>query len=500
MRKYLTITALFELVIVLGIFALALRNVGDPDFWWHLRTGQHIVETRVIPHTDIYSHTRPGTQWIAHEWLSEVLIYGAYRNAGWTGLIGAFAATIAATFWILFRRCEGKPYIAGLATLWGAIATIPFWGVRPQMFSLLLASAFLYLLDRFRSTRQTSALLWLPPLIALWVNLHGGYALGLALVGIALAAEIGDAVIMPEKRRSSLAAARTLAFILVACVVAAFFNPNGYRILLYPLETLSSPSQQGLIQEWASPDFHLPRMQAFAALLIGSFVLIALSGKRAPTRDLLLMVFTGYAALHSSRHIPVFVLVAVPILATSAHALLVARGWCGSKEVGVWPTPPRKVALHAIMALILFAACGVRLARVAKAQPAFEAREMPAAAIAYIRQQHPPGPIFNSYEWGGYFIWQLYPEYRVFVDGRADVYGDAFLEKFVRTYRAENDWRTVLRQFHVNTVVLPPEAPLLVLLQEEPSWQTVFADKHAVICVRREPHSTPPDSISIAQE
>ncbi|HYG98783.1 MAG TPA: hypothetical protein VD837_06595 [Terriglobales bacterium] len=500
MRKYLTITRLFELVIVLGIFVLAARSVGDPDFWWHLRTGQHIVETQSIPYADIYSHTNPGKPWIAHEWLSEVVIYGVYRSVGWLGLIVAFGACITAAFWIVFRRSDGGPYVAGVATLWGAIATIPFWGVRPQMFSLLLASMFLYLLDRHRESRNTAVLWWIPPLVVIWVNVHGGYALGLAIVGVAALAELVDAVVMPHKRHESLHAARALAVVLVACFAAALINPNGYRMFLYPLETLSSPSQQSLIYEWASPDFHLPRMQAFAALLIGSFVLMIVSGKRAPTRDLLLLVLTGYAALRSSRHIPLFVLVAVPVVAASLKALLEVHGWKLVSRQDWATLPTRKAVLHATLALVLVGAGATRALQVANSQKAFETSELPTSAVTFIKQQHPPGPIFHSYEWGGYLIWQLYPEYRVFIDGRADLYGDAFLEEFVRTYKAENDWRNVLRKFDVNTVVLPPEAPLAVLLQEEPSWRTVFSDNQAVICVRRDPQSTAPDTTALAQQ
>lgn len=516
MRKYLTISNLFELVIVLGIFVIATRNVGDPDFGWHLRTGQQIVQTHTIPHADIYSHTRLGMTWTAHEWLSEVLIYTIYRGSGWIGLIATFAALVAFGFWIVFRRSEGRPYIAGLATLWAATATIPFWGVRPQIFSLLLASIFLYLLERFDRTRRAGILWWMPVLMVLWVNLHGGYALGLALIGIALLGEVLKAIFRPDDAGESLAAARTLAIVLLGCAIAALANPNGYRIFLYPLETLSSPSQQAFIYEWKSPDFHLPRMQPFAALLVGSFALMALSGKRTPVRDFLLLILTGYSALHSSRHIPIFALVAAPVVAASVHALVVGRGWQLAADRAVNPhlpkpgrygapsagsiLPARKAIAHGAIAVLLLAACAVRLVRTAHAQPAFEARELPASAIAYIQQQHPPGRIFNSYEWGGYLIWHLYPEYRVFVDGRADVYGDTFLEEFVHTYRAENDWRDVLRRFHVNTVILPPHAPLAILLQEEPSWQTAFGDQQAVILVRREPRSTPPDTVSVAHE
>src|ERR1700722_13738613 len=122
----------FLAVLFLGLFAMVARNATDPDIWWHLKTGQYITEHKSIPHTDPFSYTRAGQPWIAHEWLTEHLLYQIQRIAGYGGLIVFFAAIVGAAFFLLYLRCGAAPYIAGVATLFAAWATAPLWGVRPQ--------------------------------------------------------------------------------------------------------------------------------------------------------------------------------------------------------------------------------------------------------------------------------------------------------------------------------------------------------------------------------
>ena len=155
---------LLVFVFMLVIFAIAARPITDPDFWWHLKTGQYLVETRSIPHTDIFSTVRLGSEWIAHEWGSEVFIYSIYRALGYGGLIIAFAMLIAISFWIAYRRCQKHalhPYVAGFAVILGAVATLPTWGVRPQIFSILFASIFLGILDSYSHDQKHRAIWWL---------------------------------------------------------------------------------------------------------------------------------------------------------------------------------------------------------------------------------------------------------------------------------------------------------------------------------------------------
>src|SRR5579863_2721198 len=210
----------FVIILALGLFTMAARNVTDPDVWWHLRTGQLIIQNRAIFHTDPYSFTQFGQPWVDHEWLSQVLIFDLYRLAGWGGLIVGFGAVTATGFLVVFFRCPGRPYVAGVITLLGAFASAPSWGVRPQMFTLLLASVLLFILER--SYQRPNLLWWTPLLMLLWVNLHAGYALGIALMALFL---VGDALDLVfgfaafESRNASQSAARfrTLGLAIAAC-------------------------------------------------------------------------------------------------------------------------------------------------------------------------------------------------------------------------------------------------------------------------------------------
>jgi len=187
MSQMFRTSRVFVAVVFLGLFAMAARNVTDPDVWWHLKAGQYIAEHGSVPHTDPFSYTRAGQPWVAHEWLTELLLYGIERIAGWGGLIIVFSAVLSAAFLLLYLRCGSDPYVAGVAALYAAWATIPVWGVRPQVLSLLLTSLWLFILER--SERNPKLLWWTPPLMLLWVNLHAGFALGLALSALFLTGE-----------------------------------------------------------------------------------------------------------------------------------------------------------------------------------------------------------------------------------------------------------------------------------------------------------------------
>ena len=180
MTEPLDTRRVFVMILAIGLFAMAARNVIDPDVWWHLRTGQLILQNHAVFYTDPYSFTKFGQPWVNHEWLSDVLIFIVYRAAGWAGLIVVFAAIISAAFMCVFQRCSGPPYLAAAVTVLGAIASAPSWGVRPQTFSLFFASLFLLILER--SSAHENLLWYTLPITLIWVNLHGGYAIGIAFM------------------------------------------------------------------------------------------------------------------------------------------------------------------------------------------------------------------------------------------------------------------------------------------------------------------------------
>src|SRR5215813_10667176 len=182
--RFLTLRSIFVWAFLLSLCSLAIRQSStiDNDFWWHLKTGQYIVETRSVPHLDPFSFTKNGAEWVSHEWLSESVMYVTFRPAGWPGLLLLFGAVITAALGICYWHSAGKPFIAGLSTFMAGLASAPLFGLRPQMFTLLFASIFIAILSS-SFKKNVSTYLWTLPLaMLLWVNLHAGFVLGIALI------------------------------------------------------------------------------------------------------------------------------------------------------------------------------------------------------------------------------------------------------------------------------------------------------------------------------
>jgi hypothetical protein len=479
---------LFFLILLLVLFILTTREVTDPDFWWHLRAGQYIFETRSIPHTDIFSFTFTGREWVTHEWLSEVLIYAIFKWAGWGGLVIGFALIVTAGFGISYYSCEksgAHPFVSWGAVLLGAMSTAPVWGVRPQMFSMLLASSYLAILMNCLRGQAGRSVWVLPPLMLLWVNLHGGYVLGLVLITIALFGIALDGLLEKTPRAEVLRRAAPLAFVLLACLMVVPLNPNGFRLFSYPFETLSSPVMQEHIEEWFSPNFHQTRFLALAALMFATFAVLALSSKRARASELLMLSATAYAVLRSGRHLPIFAFAAVPLLAEHASVWIKSRGFMPGLFAPEQIVSRRQAILRCAVLVVALGLSMVNVRKVVARQSQTEASNFPSSAVEFIRAGNLPGPIFNWYDWGGYMIWKLYPERRVYIDGRADVYGDAFIEEFLRASRGQGDWRDTLVRHQIRTVIVKPDSPLSNLLLKEEGWGKVYEDAQAVVLTRQ---------------
>jgi len=516
MKELFQTRRVFVFILALGLFIMAARSATDPDMWWHLRSGQLTIQNHRVFHNDPYSFPRFDEPWVDHEWLSQIFMFGLYRVAGWDGLIAGFAVIIAAAFLLVFRRSSGQPYIAGAITVWGAVASIPCWGVRPQMLTLLLASIFLLLLER--SYQHPQLLWWLPPLMLFWVNLHAGFALGIAFLLMFLVGDALDLAFGYKAPSLSPARFRQLALVTAICTAVVALNPYGLEMYRYPFATLHSRAMLAYIGEWLSPSFHEPRYLPTLFLMLATLVVPALSPRHLRPRELLLLTVTTYAALRSVRHIPIYVLVVVPLLSAMIAACLQeksaaaaerrknkAQGASPGSVVGdnqapegrksafdlfgpPSPLTPAKLAINALLLAGFLCFTLARLHHVVIHQPATEAKEFPAAAASFLMTTRPAGPLLNHYNWGGYFIWKLFPAYKVYIDGRADLYGDTFMDQFAATYYLKGkSWQDPLNEWGIRTVVLPPDAPLLVALRAMPAWKEVFADKQAVVLARIAP-------------
>lgn len=468
MTSTLTTKHTFLAVLFIGLFAMAARNVIDPDVWWHLKTGEYIAEHKTVPHIDPFSYTAAGKPWVAHEWLTELGMYELQHHAGLGALIILFAAFVAIAFFLLYLRCGPAAYLAGFVTLAAAWSTATLWGARPQVISLLLTSLWLLILER--SEQNQNLLWWTLPLTLLWVNLHAGFALGLVLSALFLGAglierRLGSRPQQHDRWRRS-------ALILILDLLIVPLNPNGLRMFTYPIETLRSTAMQNYIAEWASPNFHRAEYWPLLLIILATFAALGCSRIPLRPRDLILLLVGLYAALASIRMIPLFVLIACPPIA---------------KRLGTWPhTALRarsrfRTPLNALIVVAMTIFAAVRVDQVIHQQPAAEARDFPTRAVAFLQQHPPGGHILNHYDWGGYLIWKLYPNTPVFIDGRADLYGSQLLHDFADIYQFKDGWRQILQRWHVQTVIVPPDSALAIGLQSAPDWTVAYQDSQAIV-------------------
>jgi hypothetical protein len=528
---------LIVFVLLASIFTMTAGAITDPDFWWHLRTGQLIFETRAVPHVDPFSFIAHGAHWVAHEWLSEVLMFAVFQLAGWGGLVALFSLVMTAALGLAYLsavRRGAHPFVACAATLTGALATAPIWGVRPQMISFLFTSLFVLVLDDYarddlnrddqcRTARRRRTLWLLVPFTLVWANMHGGFALGLALVALTGAGVVLDELLRRDapqadevdamrahRIRRAWARLRPLCFVFAACAAVVPLNPNGVRLFVYPFETINSRAMQRYIIEWFSPDFHQPYAHALAILLFAAFAALVLSPKRARAGEVLLVCVSAYAALRAWRNIPLFALVAIPPLAEHAWAVINDRlrtrrdaatanerdanaserdataNAHGEDRQSVGAKMTLRLALNAaLLVCVPLGLCALRVSRAARDQSSVEAEKFPAAAVEFLRAHGEADRLFNAYGWGGYLIWKLYPQHRVFIDGRADVYGDALVEQYLSAEGGERGWRATLDECDINAAMLAPDAPLASLLATDAGWRKVYEDKQAVIFFKK---------------
>lgn len=472
--KMLTTRRLFVALLALALWLIGIRQTIDPDLWWHLRTGE-LIWGQGIPRVDTFSFTVPGREWIAHEWLSQWFMWLVYRVGGLVGLIFFFALLVAITFMVVYWACSGRPYLAAFVVLLAALTAAPPMGSRPQMFNLFFLALFVWVVEGVNSGRTPAKTLWfLIPLSVLWANFHSGYLTGIFY----LAAHSGATwlekgyPLAKKKAEGQL----LLPLVTIGAFLAAALNPNGFELWRYPFQTLGSQAMQSRIPEWQSPDFHIAHFRLFAGMM-GVQVMIWVASRHRPGwAELLLFFGTGAAGLNSSRNIPLFAIVNAPSLARHLATL--------------WPAlpPARKQPkllswVNGLLLLLGLVGGGLWFGQQAAGNDQAIAAIYPVAAVDYLQATNlAEQPGYNSYPWGGYLIWRGLP---VFVDGRADLYGDDFLFYYVQTIDLAEKWQEPLQDYQVAYVLIEQDSNLARLLTVSPDWEMVFADDVAAIFVPR---------------
>jgi len=484
--RQLTIQRTMQIVMFAMLFTLALRIPVDTDTWWHIRSGEYTLNEGFI-YEDPFSHTMFGEDWINHSWGAQIILYFVYEILGDVGLALYTALLATAGMAVLNQICAGNIYLRAFALALGAATAAVFWTPRPQMISFFFSTVVLYLLYDYKINGR-DRLWFIPPLMLLWVNMHAGFSIGYIFIGGVWVGEFVANIV--QKGKSGLIppqGLRKLMIVTLVSVAVLLINPYGFRMLLVPFETVSIGALRDFIQEWNSPNFQERQTWPFIIMWIALLGSIGASRKTLGWTDFILISGTTFMALTAGRNIAVFAVVATPILTFYSNAALEERGWV-IKPMRYATKQQARLNLG-IIVLILG---GVLINAVSILSPATvdaaQREHLPVQLAEYIEMEQPPGPMLNSYNWGGYLMFAL-PDYLVYTDGRTDLYGDEFLTRYIQTIIGANDWLAVLEEDGINMVAIEEGSGLARNLAEEPGWSQVYPnddypDEGRVIFVR----------------
>src|SRR5271166_450784 len=392
-------------------FCLHIGDARDPDVWWHLRTGEWMLQYGAVPHTEPFSIFGAGKPWVAYSWLFELLIFQLYRWLGLVGLVvysAGMVASIAAVLHRLIRRLQTDFTLAVLLTGVAAFSIYRLYTPRPWLFSILFFSLELDILMQARKTGKMRELLWLPVVFALWANVHIQFIDGLVLLAIALAESI-----LASKRAGAQTRLRPgrMSAIAGACVLATLVNPYGWKIYPVAYDLAGQVGDLRQLTEIQAMQFRGPDNWCVLLLVLGAVGVLA-RARRLVFFEVALLAFGIVVSFRSERDVWMVVIAASAIL---------AAGLTGNSENRLQVKAIYAPVVAAATCLILW--LGFRVLDVDNARlSARLAEDMPVRAVEVVKAKGWSGPLYNDYNWGGYLIWAL--RQPVSMDGRTIVYGN----------------------------------------------------------------------------
>jgi hypothetical protein len=442
----------------------------DLDIWWHLRTGEWMLQHHAVPRVDSFSAPFAGKPWLSYSWLFELIMIKLYQGLGLLGPV-VYSATmifaITAAVYHLIRRMGADFTLSVLLTFAAMYGMGHLFTPRSWLFTMLFFALELDILMHARITGKLRELAWLPVIFALWANVHIVFVDGLAVLGLAFA----EAVLAPrwpsaQKKVSAI----WMGAALGSSVLATLLNPYGWHIYGVAHDLATQAGALNFISE----------LQAISFRSLSDFVVLALALGAAATRgwqrklvsfESGLLVFATVLSFRSQRDVWMVAMVAVAILSSSAAGRKKAVD--NVPVLGTW-----LASIAAILAVMAsFPLLHVNNRELQKQMEA----NLPVRAVEVVRERGYRGPVFNDFNWGGYLIWSL--RWPVSIDGRQNVYGDERMNRSVSTWNAAPDWRSDTQLASAGVVIGPVRSPLTQLLRMDSRFQLAYEDDVAAVFV-----------------
>jgi len=458
---------IFATTAYLTLITSTVSLLRDSDSYWHIVVGQWIIDHRAVPHVDLFSFTMRGAPWISSSWLSDVLYFAAFKLAGWTGPVMLAALSVSVAFFLLtlllLKRLPNVPVMILVSA--GIAMTASHTLARPHVLIFPLMVLWVNALDQATEQRRAPSVAYLP-LITLWANLHGSFTLGLALIApFAL-----EALWTADKSARFTIALQWIRFGLLA-LLAACITPYGVESILVTFRILDLGTTLSNIVEWRSLDFGTPNPVTVCLLAGAAYVLY--SGFRLPPLRIAALLALIYETFAHVRYVDVSALVLPFFIAGPLGQHL---SWPQLQQGRKVIPPARKAFVAAIAALVI--ATGVIVSMTDHTPP-----RAPRVAVEKLKELK-ANRVLNDYYFGGYLIFQGIP---TFIDSRAELFGSAFLTRYVRAIWLEDlaDFVRLLDEYKIDTTLLFRSTQSVGLLDRLPEWERIYADDMAVVHARR---------------
>jgi hypothetical protein len=462
------------------LFHTRLLN-GDGDLIRHIVIGRHILE-HGPRFADPFSFTRGGEQFLAYEWLSQVLYASVHDLLGLAG-VAMFAAVLIASALALVvayvRRAEGDPALAFVTGAVAAVMIYPQLVARPHLFTFVGTGALLHLVG---SRRQ---ILWMAPLFALWSNLHPGFLYGLVMISAWATGSVLERLRTGQRLRSVVPGA---AAPLVLALGGSLLNPFGWTLHAHALAWMRSDTVR-YVGEFMPLQVLSPSGLIFMAVVGLIVVGLAASREWVGWPVLLVLGAAVFGALAVQRNAPMFAIFALPF---AARALVPTvrdlPSWVFGRmraEFHRSDAPGWRVGAVATSLLVVVLFAGTRADQLRIVPPDFSPDVFPAAAVLHAREARLEGRLLSEWTWGGYVLMH-WPGQLLFVDSMADFFGDALVREYVDLHHARRGWEERLISRDFSLALFPPGVPLVDELRRAPAWYVAYEDETAVLLVRVE--------------
>ena len=479
--EYVLLAALFWSIAASGPKILNF----DGDLPRHLLLGKLIRETGNIPTTDTFSFRTEGFPSIPHEWLSQVIFSISNDLLGLSGVVLLTALIITATWSIVYydaERRSGNIFSTFIVIAIGIGASMIHVLPRPHLFTYLFTALWVTALEHITETKPR---LWwlLPILMVMWVNLHGMFVLGIIIWGIYL---LGSLLENPSWTWFTRPGTKAMLAGGILSLLSTVLSPSGVKIWESVISLGGNSYITSRIPEYQSANFHLPETWPFILLLIITLTGFARTANKTSWTHVLLTASFAAIALYTSRMIPLFAIVTVPIAAKTLGDLLKqefseSRLSTIEKNISIINSSSNGIIWIFVVLLVV-----TLLFRSGKAiDPGnkgnvFDERFFPIQAVSWLNSHPQQGHILNEFDWGGYLLLNLSPRQQIFMDGHTHIYGEALTREYETVFTLSDGWLKILDKYQIEWAIVRVNSPVSHELENN-GWKIIYKDDTSVV-------------------